>query len=217
MTEPTAGAGVRVLIVDDHPIVRAGLRALLSTDDRLLVIGDAGNGREAVTASATQLPDVVLMDLRMPELDGAEATAELLSVNPAIKVLVLTTYDGDADIVRAVESGAVGYLLKDTPGETLIDAVLAAARGETVLAPPIAAKLVSRLRAPGTPALSRREVEVLQAVAQGMSNPDIAAALFIAETTVKTHLLRIFAKLDVDDRTRAVVVAMERGLLPSAR
>lgn len=208
---------VRVLIVDDHPIVRAGLRALLSTDDRLLVIGDAVNGREAVTASATHEPDVVLMDLRMPELDGAEATAQLLATHPAIKVLVLTTYDGDADIVRAVESGAVGYLLKDTPGETLIDAVLAAARGETVLAPPIAAKLVSRLRAPEMPALSRRELEVLQSVAQGMSNPDIAAALFIAETTVKTHLLRIFAKLDVDDRTRAVVVAMERGLLPSAR
>lgn len=208
---------VRVLIVDDHPIVRAGLRALLGTDDRLLVIGDAVNGREAVTIGTREAPDVVLMDLRMPEMDGAEATALLLTANPAIKVLVLTTYDGDADIVRAVESGAVGYLLKDTPGETLIDAVFAAARGETVLAPPIAAKLVSRLRAPEMPALSRRELEVLQSVAQGMSNPDIAAALFIAETTVKTHLLRIFAKLDVDDRTRAVVVAMERGLLPSVR
>lgn len=208
---------VRVMIVDDHPIVRAGLRALLSTDDRILVVGEAENGRQAVTAYSVYTPDVVLMDLRMPELDGADATARLLAAEPAVKVLVLTTYDGDTDIVRAVESGAVGYLLKDTPGETLIDAVLAAARGETVLAPPIAAKLVSRLRTPEPPALSRREIEVLQAVAQGMSNPEIAAALFIAETTVKTHLLRVFTKLDVDDRTRAVVVAMERGLLRSVR
>lgn len=208
---------VRVMIVDDHPIVRAGLRALLSTDDRILVVCEAENGRQAVAAYSTVTPDVVLMDLRMPEMDGADATARLLAAEPAVKVLVLTTYDGDTDIVRAVESGAVGYLLKDTPGETLIDAVLAAARGETVLAPPIAAKLVSRLRTPELPALSRREIEVLQAVAQGMSNPEIAGALFIAETTVKTHLLRVFAKLDVDDRTRAVVVAMERGLLPTVR
>ncbi|NJC23193.1 DNA-binding NarL/FixJ family response regulator [Arthrobacter pigmenti] len=207
---------VRVLIVDDHPIVRAGLRALLSTDGRLLVVGEAGDGREAVSLSAECAPDVVLMDLRMPHLDGAGATAQLLAAAPAVKVLVLTTYDGDTDIMRAVESGAVGYLLKDTPGEAIIGAVLAAARGETVLAPPIAAKLVSRLRGPELPALSPREVEVLQAVAQGLSNPEIATKLFIAETTVKTHLLRTFAKLDVDDRTRAVVVAMERGLLPAA-
>lgn len=208
---------VRVLIVDDHPIVRAGLRALLSTDDRLLVVGEADNGREAVEAYARYVPDVVLMDLRMPEMDGADATARILLVEPAVKILILTTYDDDADIVRAVESGAVGYLLKDTPGETLIDAVFAAARGETVLAPPIAAKLVSRLRAPETPALSPREVEVLRSVAQGMTNAEIAAALFIAETTVKTHLLRIFVKLEVDDRTRAVVVAMERGMIPAVR
>lgn len=208
---------VRVLIVDDHPIVRAGLRALLSTDDRLLVVGEADNGREAVEAYARYVPDVVLMDLRMPEMDGADATARILLVEPAVKILILTTYDDDADIVRAVESGAVGYLLKDTPGETLINAVLAAARGETVLAPPIAAKLVSRLRAPETPALSPREVEVLRSVAQGMTNAEIAAALFIAETTVKTHLLRIFVKLEVDDRTRAVVVAMERGMIPAVR
>lgn len=208
---------VRVLIVDDHPIVRAGLRALLSTDDRLLVVGEAENGRTAVAASAAHAPDVVLMDLRMPELDGADATARLVAATPEVKVLVLTTYDGDTDIMRAVESGAVGYLLKDTPGETIINAILAAARGETVLAPPIAAKLVSRLRTPETSSLSRREVQVLQAVAQGMSNPEIAVSLFIAETTVKTHLLRIFVKLNVDDRTRAVVVAMERGLLNSAR
>ena len=219
---PTAGASptpgidpdtVRLLVVDDHPVVRAGLINLLSTDPRIVVAAEAANGEEAVTAATDVVPDVVLMDLRMPLLDGADATARILANQPGIKVLVLTTYDGDSDIVRAVEAGAVGYLLKDTPGETIISAVFAAARGETVLAPPIAAKLVSRMRAPEQPRMSPREREVLQCVAQGLSNPDIAAKLYIAETTVKTHLLRIFAKLDVDDRTRAVVVAMERGIL----
>ncbi|GAA1123345.1 response regulator transcription factor [Arthrobacter flavus] len=204
---------VRLLVVDDHPVVRAGLINLLSTDSRIVVAAEASNGEEAVAAATDVVPDVVLMDLRMPLMDGANATARILADQPAVKVLVLTTYDGDADIVRAVEAGAVGYLLKDTPGETIISAVFAAARGETVLAPPIAAKLVSRLRAPEQPRMSPREREVLQCVAQGLSNPDIAAKLYIAETTVKTHLLRIFAKLDVDDRTRAVVVAMERGIL----
>ena len=212
---------MRLLVVDDHPVVRAGLINLLSTDPRIVVAAEAANGEEAVAAAAAVAPDVVLMDLRMPLLDGADATARILAARPGTKVLVLTTYDGDSDIVRAVEAGAVGYLLKDTPGNTIISAVFAAARGETVLAPPIAAKLVSRLRTPELPALSPREREVLQCVAQGLSNPDIAARLYIAETTVKTHLLRIFAKLDVDDRTRAVVVAMERGILhgtsPSAR
>ncbi|MHA7272329.1 response regulator [Arthrobacter sp. TMT4-20] len=204
---------VRILVVDDHPVVRAGLINLLSTDPRIVVAAEAANGEEAVAAATDVVPEVVLMDLRMPLLDGADATARILASQPGVKVLVLTTYDGDSDIVRAVEAGAVGYLLKDTPGETIISAVFAAARGETVLAPPIAAKLVSRLRAPERPRMSPREREVLQCVAQGLSNPDIAAKLYIAETTVKTHLLRIFAKLDVDDRTRAVVVAMERGIL----
>ncbi|MBG6181611.1 response regulator [Arthrobacter sp. CAN_A1] len=219
--DPTGADTVRLLVVDDHPVVRAGLINLLSTDPRIVVAAEAANGEEAVAAAAAVAPDVVLMDLRMPLLDGADATARILAARPGTKVLVLTTYDGDSDIVRAVEAGAVGYLLKDTPGNTIISAVFAAARGETVLAPPIAAKLVSRLRAPEPPALSPREREVLQCVAQGLSNPDIAARLYIAETTVKTHLLRIFAKLDVDDRTRAVVVAMERGILhgtsPGAR
>lgn len=217
MTGPSAENGpshvdtVRLLVVDDHPVVRAGLINLLSTDPRIVVAAEAANGEEAVAAAAATAPDVVLMDLRMPLLDGADATARILVTQPGTKVLVLTTYDGDSDIVRAVEAGAVGYLLKDTPGDTIIRAVFAAARGETVLAPPITAKLVSRMRAPKTPALSPREREVLRCVAEGLSNPDIAAKLYIAETTVKTHLLRIFAKLDVDDRTRAVVVAMERG------
>jgi DNA-binding NarL/FixJ family response regulator len=213
-TELEVGAEpIRVVIADDHPIVRAGLAGLLATEDGIVVVGEAGDGEAALAAVVEHSPDVVLMDLRMPGMDGADATAQLRVSHPATKVLVLTTYDGDSDIMRAVEAGAVGYLLKDTPGETIIDAVFAAARGETVLAPPIAAKLVSRMRQPELPALSPREIEVLRSVAQGLSNPEIAARLFIAETTVKTHLLRIFGKLDVDDRTRAVVVAMQRGIL----
>ena len=155
------------------------------------------------------------MDLRMPKLDGAGATARIVAEHPGTRVLVLTTYDTDADIVRAVEAGATGYLLKDTPRLQLVEAVRAAARGETVLAPGVAARLVSRLRAPASEALTPREVEVLAQVARGLSNAEIGRVLFIGEATVKTHLLRVFAKLGVDDRTRAVTVAMERGLLPS--
>jgi len=160
-------------------------------------------------------PDVVLMDLRMPRLDGVGATGRILAQFPRCRVLVLTTYDTDADILRAVEAGATGYLLKDTPRTHLVDAVRAAARGETVLAPSVAARLVSRLRAPAPEPLTTRETEVLAAVARGLSNAEIGRSLFIAEATVKTHLLRAFAKLGVDDRTRAVTVAMERGLLPT--
>jgi DNA-binding NarL/FixJ family response regulator len=210
MSGPTQ---VRVILADDHPVVRGGLPALLGTAAGIDVVADAGNGQQAVATVELHRPDVVLMDLRMPVLDGAGATAQIRDRFPATKVLVLTTYDGDADIVRAVESGAVGYLLKDSPGDTIIDAVFAAARGETVLAPPVAARLVSRMRAPERPQLTAREVEVLRWVSRGLSNPEIAARLHIAEATVKTHLLRVFNKLDVDDRTRAVVVAMEQGLL----
>lgn len=204
---------IRVILADDHPVVRGGLAALLATSARIEVLAEASNGQEAVDSVAELGPDVVLMDLRMPVLDGAGATAEIRARFPQTKVLILTTYDGDADIVRAVESGAVGYLLKDSPGDVIIDAVFAAARGETVLAPPVAARLVRHLRAPERPQLTVREVEVLRCVSQGMSNADAAARLRIAEATVKTHLLRVFNKLDVDDRTRAVVIAIERGLL----
>jgi DNA-binding NarL/FixJ family response regulator len=205
---------IRVLVVDDHPVVRSGLIGMLSIEDDLEVVGEAGDGEEAVARVAALAPDVVLMDLRMPRLDGAGATARIVAARPGTRVLVLTTFDTDADIVRAVEAGATGYLLKDTPRAQLVDAVRAAARGETVLAPPVAARLVSRLRVPAAEALTPREVEVLAAVARGLSNAEIGRALFIGEATVKTHLLRTFAKLGVDDRTRAVTVAMERGLLP---
>jgi DNA-binding NarL/FixJ family response regulator len=213
---------IRVLIVDDHPIVRSGLVGLLGIEADVEVVGEAGDGEEAITRVSQLRPDVVLMDLRMPRLDGVGATARITAESPSSRVLVLTTYDTDADIIRAVEAGASGYLLKDTPRLQLVEAVRAAARGETVLAPPVAARLVSRLRSPAAvPAssatanpLTPREVEVLRAVSRGLSNADIGRALFIGEATVKTHLLRAFAKLGVDDRTRAVTAAMERGILP---
>jgi DNA-binding NarL/FixJ family response regulator len=209
---------IRVLVVDDHPIVRSGLVGLLGVEADMEIVGEAGDGEEAITRVAALSPDVVLMDLRMPRLDRVGATARITAEFPASRVLVLTTYDTDSDIIRAVEAGATGYLLKDTPRRHLVDAVRAAARGETVLAPPVAARLVSRLRAPDpAPAdnpLTRREVEVLRAVSRGLSNAEIGRELFIGEATVKTHLLRAFAKLGVDDRTRAVTAAMERGILP---
>jgi len=205
---------IRVLVVDDHPVVRSGLAGMLDAEDDLSVVGEAGDGEEALVRVAALAPDVVLMDLRMPRLDGVGATSRIVAEHPASRVLVLTTYDTDGDIVRAVAAGATGYLLKDTPRRQLVDAVRAAARGETVLAPPVAARLVSRMRAPAAEGLTPREVEVLRAVSRGLSNAEIGRELFIGEATVKTHLLRAFAKLGVDDRTRAVTVAMERGILP---
>jgi DNA-binding NarL/FixJ family response regulator len=205
---------LRILIVDDHPVVRTGLAGMLGAEDDLEVVGEAGDGEEAVAVARRQRPDVVLMDLRMPRVDGAAATARIVAADPSIKVLVLTTYDTDADILRAVEAGATGYLLKDTPRTELAAAVRAAARGETVLAPPVAARLVSRLRTPAHEQLTPREAEVLAVVARGLSNAEVGQALSIGESTVKTHLLRIFAKLGVDDRTAAVTLAYERGILP---
>ncbi|WP_328321684.1 response regulator transcription factor [Kribbella sp. NBC_00382] len=211
---------VRVLVVDDHPVVRSGLIGMLAVTDDIEVVGEAADGEEALTLVESTRPDVVLMDLRMPRRDGVSATGAIVSGYPATKVLVLTTYDTDTDILHAVEAGAAGYLLKDTPHAELLDGIRAASRGETVLAGPVAARLMSRLRTPATPAAvqpSPRELEVLAAVARGLSNAEIGRELFIGEATVKTHLQRLFTKLDVDDRTRAVTVAIERGLLPSPR
>ena len=204
---------LRLLLVDDHPVVRTGLAGMLAAEDDIEVVGEAGDGDEAVTVAGRLRPDVVLMDLRMPRVDGAEATKLILEADPNAKILVLTTYDTDTDIVRAVEAGAAGYLLKDTPRAELAEAIRAAHRGETVLAPPVAARLVRKLRAPASPQLTPREREVLAAVATGRSNAEIAAALHIGEATVKTHLLRVFAKLGVDDRTAAVTTAYARGSL----
>ena len=214
MSAPTP---ITVLVVDDHPVVRSGLVSLLAVEPDLRVVGEAADGAEALACVATLAPDVVLMDLRMPGMDGADATARIVSDHPGTRVLVLTTFDTDDDILRAVEAGASGYLLKDTPREELVSAVRAASRGETVLAPPVAARLMGRMRAGGADQLTPREVEVLAAVGRGLSNGEIGRELFIGEATVKTHLLRVFQKLAVDDRTRAVTVAIERGILPSPR
>ena len=208
---------LRLLVVDDHPVVRMGLVAMLSEHEEFEVVGEAADGAEAVAQAARVAPDVVLMDLRMPGMDGAEATALLRASGDGPAVLVLTTYDTDADIVRAVEAGATGYLLKDAPRETLADAIRRAARGETVLAPPVVARLASRMRrlgeGPAAPALTQRETEVLQQVARGLSNAEVGRALHIGEATVKTHLLRVFEKLGVTDRTAAVTEAYRAGLI----
>lgn len=199
---------IRLLVADDHPVVRSGLIGMLTVETDIEVAGEAGDGAEAVELARELAPDVVLMDLRMPVLDGVGATEAIRAREGAPRVVVLTTYDTDADILRAVEAGATGYLLKDTPREDLVAGVRAAARGETVLAPSVATRLVSTVR---TERLSRREVEVLDLVARGRSNAAIGTDLYISEATVKTHLIRIFAKLDVQDRTAAVSAARRQG------
>lgn len=204
---------IRVIVVDDHTVMRAGVVALLADEPTVAIVGEAGNGREAVELVEALAPDLALIDLRMPVLDGVAATAEIVAGKAPTRVLILTTYDTDVEIERAVEAGAIGYLLKDTTREQLVDAIGAAARGETVLAPKVAERLVARIRRPAPVSLTSRELDVLNAVADGLSNADIGKRLVIGEATVKTHLLRVFAKLDVSDRTHAVVVALERGLL----
>jgi DNA-binding NarL/FixJ family response regulator len=204
---------IRILLVDDHPVVRMGLRGMLDAEPDLTVIGEASDGAEGAELALRERPDIVLMDLRMPGGDGVEATGRILAADPGIRVMVLTTYESDRDILRAIEAGASGYLLKDASPAELADAVRAAARGETVLAPSVASTLVRQVRNPARPALSARETEVLRLVAAGMTNADIGKRLFISEATVKTHLLRVFNKLDVADRTAAVTTAMRHGLL----
>ena len=205
---------IRVMLVDDHPVVREGLRGMLEAEPDLTVVSEAGSGEEAVAVARTVDADVILMDLRMRDLDGVGATERILTEHPSTKVVVLTTYETDADILRAVEAGAAGYLLKDASRADLANAIRAAARGETVLAPSVAGRLVKRVRGPVRQTLSAREVEVLRFVAKGLTNADIGRNLHISEATVKTHLLRAFAKLEVSDRTAAVTTAMSLGLLP---
>lgn len=205
---------IRVIVADDHPAMRAGVAALLASASDLTVVGEAGDGAEALDLIARERPDVAVLDLRMPVLDGAAAAARVAADHPATAVLVLTTYDTDGDIERALDAGARGYLLKDAGADHLTSAVRAAARGETMLAPSVAARLVARMRRPVPVTLTPRETQVLQAVADGLSNSAIGARLYITEATVKTHLLRAFTKLEVGDRTAAVVEAMRRGLLP---
>jgi len=204
---------IRLLIADDHPVVRDGLSGMFSGDDGFEVIGEAANGAQAVTLACALEPDVILMDLRMPEMDGVAAIAELARRKVTARVLVLTTYDTDSDVVRAVEAGATGYLLKDSPRGDLLRAVRAAARGEAALSPSVATRLLGQVRAPAQEPLSQREFEVLELVARGATNREAAAKLFISEATVKTHLLHIYAKLGVSDRAAAVAEAFQRGLL----
>lgn len=208
---------VRVLLVDDHPVVREGLRGMLTAEEGIDVVAEAGSGDAALAAVREHAPDVVLMDLRMPEGDGVSATAEINAAGLGARVVVLTMYDTDSDILRAVEAGAMGYLLKDSSRHELAAAVRGAARGETVLAPSVAARLVTHVRAPSAPETpTAREVEVLRLVADGLSNAEIGGKLFISEATVKTHLLRVFGKLGVSDRTAAVTAAIRLGILPQA-
>jgi DNA-binding NarL/FixJ family response regulator len=211
----TGGVTVRVLVVDDHPVVREGLRAVLAAEPDITVVAECGAGDEAVRTAERLRPDVVLMDLRLPGLDGVEATARVAAAGTAA-VLVLTTYDTDGDVLRAVAAGATGYLLKDAPRHELTAAVRAAARGETVLAAPVAATLARQVRG-DQPSLTPREVQVLERIARGLSNPDIGRDLFISEATVKSHVMRIFDKLGVNDRTAAVTAALARGILPPPR
>jgi DNA-binding NarL/FixJ family response regulator len=203
---------IRVLVADDHPIVRSGIVALLESADDLVVVGTASTGLEAVELALELGPDIVLMDLRMPGIDGDEATARILAVRSDIRVVVLTTYETDASILTAIEAGASGYLLKAAPQEEILAGIRSVARGEVALAPSIAAMLVNRVKQPAI-SLSAREKEVLALVSDGLSNPAIAKRLFLSEATVKTHLLHAFEKLEVSDRTRAVTKAMELGLL----
>lgn len=203
---------IRVLVADDHPIVRGGIVALLGSAGDIEVVGEASTGLEAVELALRIEPDLVLMDLRMPGIDGDEATARILAERPGIRVVVLTTYESDSSILTAIEAGASGYLLKAAPQEEIIAGIRSVARGEVALAPSIAALLVNRVKRPAV-SLSARETEVLRLVAQGNSNPEIAKQLYLGEATVKTHLLHAFEKLEVSDRTRAVTKAMELGLL----
>ncbi|MFF3483882.1 response regulator [Streptomyces sp. NPDC002701] len=204
---------IRVLLADDHPVVRDGLAAMLATQPDLTVVGEAATGAEAVHRTASLAPDVVLMDLQMPGMDGTTATAAIRAAHPEVRVLVLTTYDTDADITASIDAGAVGYLLKDTGRHELCEAVRTAARGGAALSPTVAAKVLAHMRGDRRAGLSGRELEVLSAVARGQSNKQIARALRLSEATVKTHLLHIYTKLDVTDRTAAVTAALGRGII----
>lgn len=209
-------ARIRVLIVDDHPVVRDGLRGMFAGSVDIEVIGDAADGTEAVGRAAALEPDVVLMDLRMPEVDGVAAIREMKRRGLTANVLVLTTYDTDNDVLSAIEAGATGYMLKDAPIEELIRAVRAVAHGEPVMSPPVVSRLMGNVRRPTPATLSEREHEVLVLVARGATNKAAAEHLFISEATVKTHLLHIYAKLGVNDRAAAVAAAYERRLLTPA-
>jgi len=204
---------IRLLIVDDHPVVRDGIRGMLSSDPDFEVVGEAADGAEAIARAEAFRPDVVLMDLRMPGIGGVEATRAIVDSDIGARVLILTTFDTEGDVVAAIEAGATGYLLKDASRADLVRAVRSAADGEPVLSPPAARRLIGQVRKPSGSSLSDRELEVLSHVASGATNKELAAQLFISEATVKTHLIHVFEKLDVSDRAAAVAAAYELGLI----
>ena len=204
---------IRILITDDHPVVREGLAGMLAGQSDFEVVGVAEDGEMALELHSKLSPDVTLMDLQMPGLDGVGAIEVIKAKNASAHILVLTTYDSDVDILRAIEAGATGYLLKDTPREELFRAIRATAAGESVLAPTVTARLMTRMRAPAEENLSAREIEVLQLVARGNSNKEVGKALHISTATVKTHLIHIYNKLGVDDRTAAVTTAIEKKII----
>jgi two-component system, NarL family, response regulator len=201
---------IRVLIADDHSIVRQGLATIINRDPEMNAIAQAENGQQAIELFRQHQPDVTLMDLRMPQVGGVEAISAICAEFKSARIIVLTTYDGDEDIYRGLHSGARGYLLKDAKPKELLNAIRLVADGQQYIPPEVGAKLVQRL---SNPELSDRELEVLGLMAQGMSNLDIATALFIGESTVKSHVNRIFSKLGVSDRTQAVIVAVKRGII----
>lgn len=203
---------IRIVLVDDHPVVRSGIRAMISDQPDFELVGEAATGEEALELARRLMPEVVLMDLQLgPGMHGSEATRQIVALGGP-HVLVLTTFDTDADIVAAIEAGATGYLLKDAPSEDVHAAIRSAAAGSSVLAPSVASRLLGRVRTPEA-TLSPRELEVLGHVAAGLSNRQISKHLFLSETTIKTHLVHIYAKLGVDSRTAAVAAATKRGLI----
>jgi len=209
---------INILIADDHPVVREGLIAMLSREADFNVVGEAKDGVEAVSRAKELKPDVVLMDLRMPEMDGVEAMRQIRSAMPDIKFIILTTYSDDDYIFSGIEAGARAYLLKDAPREDLFKAIRAVSRGESLIQPVVASKLLDRFsqlsrRTPSGEELSERELEVLCLMAKGAANKEISAELNIAQSTVKTHITNIFQKLGVNDRTEAVTQALKKGLI----
>ncbi|NJP97721.1 response regulator transcription factor [Nonomuraea sp. FMUSA5-5] len=213
MTDHAAETSIRLVIADDHPVVRDGLSSMFASAPGFEVLAEAADGAAAVRLAQELRPDVILMDLRMPGMDGLTAINELTRLGVTARVLVLTTYDTDSHVLPAIEAGATGYLLKDSPREDLLRGARAAARGESVLSPSVAARLMNRVRTPAPQLLSQRELEVLELVAAGSTNREAAARLFITEATIKSHLLNIYAKLGVNDRTGAVTEAFNRRLL----
>jgi two-component system NarL family response regulator len=207
---PAPATKIRILIVDDHPLVRVGLRTVINAEPDMEVVAEAGDGPTAIATFAAQKPDITLMDLRLPGMNGPEIISAIRVNAPTANIIVLTTYDADEDVYRAVQAGARGYLLKGTFAEGMLDAIRHVHAGRRLMAPEVAARLADRV---SSPSLTAREVNVLELVAKGMSNREIGAALFLSEDTIKTHLRRIYAKLGVGDRTEAALLAVQRGVV----